>query len=170
MCPVCWLTLVAYVATTLTCIYNILMGVALLSFNQKCSHSSLIGHRSPIIAHHLSLIAHPSSLIAYCMLVIHIGDIFAGTGSLSKRLLSYWEAQSSDDRKQSGAGAQVISQLYKPRSHFQVTVLCLWRKGTQCISLDLAVRHLMNRFMPGFWNSSYPENLKLFLEQETVAF
>jgi len=24
--------------------------------------------------------------------------------------------------------------------------------------------------MPGFWNSSYPENLELSLEQETAAF
>ena len=27
-----------------------------------------------------------------------------------------------------------------------------------------------HHLMPGFWNSSYPENLELSLEQETVVF
>jgi len=29
---------------------------------------------------------------------------------------------------------------------------------------------IKNNLMPGFWNLSYPENLELSLEQETVAF
>jgi len=37
-----------------------------------------------------------------------LGDIFAGNGSLSKCLLSYWQTQSSDNWKQGGFGAQVV--------------------------------------------------------------
>ena len=64
---------------------------------------------------------------------------------------------------QESAAVQLLLECCLPRDEAERVSLFLWLADTHRL-FELTF------LMPGFWNSSYPENLELSLEQETTAF